>query len=304
MKKHPQTVRKEKYIELIENYKKEGLSRNQILKLLNWTGRQLICFLYAYNISLTRRNNEIINKDQEQVILGSLLGDGCISYSGKFSKSARLALHHSIKQLDYLKYKYSIIENLCSTGIRTKLRIDKRKKWKNSIMCNCKTRSLEIFTEYRKRWYKDKKTVNKEDVYKIEPLGLAIWYMDDGCTHCFKNLTRSMCIFSQGFSREDNIILQNMLKEKFNINTVLRKANYLYIRTNSQQDFINLIKHYIIDSMQYKIAPVKSGEFRETPEVDNPEPSSLNSVKVNEKVQRLTSEELTNNLDTSAGQFI
>lgn len=33
---------------------------------------------------------------------------------------------------------------------------------------------------------------------------------------------------------------------------------------------------------------------------DNPEPSSLNGVKVNEKVQRLTDEEPTNNSDTSA----
>ena len=45
----------------------------------------------------------------------------------------------------------------------------------------------------------------------------------------------------------------------------------------------------------------KSGEFRETPAVDNPEPSSLNSIKVNEKVQRLIGEELTNKPNTSAG---
>ena len=72
---------------------------------------------------------------------------------------------------------------------------------------------------------------------------------------------------------------------------------------DSQQNFINLIKPYIINSMQYKIASnKKSGEFRETPEVDNLEPSSLNSIKIDEKVQRLTGEELTNKPDTSAGQ--
>lgn len=44
------------------------------------------------------------------------------------------------------------------------------------------------------------------------------------------------------------------------------------------------------------------GEFRETPKQDNFEPSLSNSIKVDRKVQRLTSEELTNKLDTSAEQ--
>ena len=44
------------------------------------------------------------------------------------------------------------------------------------------------------------------------------------------------------------------------------------------------------------------GEFRETPEMDNPDPSSMNDNKVIEKEQRLMSEESTNNLDTSAEQ--
>ena len=43
---------------------------------------------------------------------------------------------------------------------------------------------------------------------------------------------------------------------------------------------------------------MNSGELQ----MDNPEPSSLNGIKVDEKVQRLTDEEPTNNSDTSAGQ--
>lgn len=44
----------------------------------------------------------------------------------------------------------------------------------------------------------------------------------------------------------------------------------------------------------------KSGEFSESPTLDNTEPNSLNDIKVGEKVQRLTGEESTNNPDTSA----
>lgn len=46
----------------------------------------------------------------------------------------------------------------------------------------------------------------------------------------------------------------------------------------------------------------KPRELLETPEEDNQQPSSVNSIIVAEKVQRLGSEELTNNLPTSARQ--
>ena len=42
----------------------------------------------------------------------------------------------------------------------------------------------------------------------------------------------------------------------------------------------------------WKFGHVKSDELLETPEVDNQQPSSLNSIRVKEKVQRLTAEEL------------
>lgn len=47
----------------------------------------------------------------------------------------------------------------------------------------------------------------------------------------------------------------------------------------------------------------KFGEFRENPEMDNPDPSSMNDNKVIEKEQRLIGEESTNNPNTSAEQL-
>lgn len=51
-----------------------------------------------------------------------------------------------------------------------------------------------------------------------------------------------------------------------------------------------------------KINPgvLKLGELQESLEKDNLQPSSLNDIKVKEKVQRLIGEESTNNPDTSA----
>ncbi len=64
---------------------------------------------------------------------------------------------------------------------------------------------------------------------------------------------------------------------------------------------IKSCKGYIWDFVEQSTLknPVNSGKILIK---DNPEPSSLNSIEVDEKVQRLTVEELTNKTDTSAGQ--
>jgi len=40
-----------------------------------------------------------------QFLMGSLLGDGCISKLGKGAKNNRLIIAHSLKQECYAKYK-------------------------------------------------------------------------------------------------------------------------------------------------------------------------------------------------------
>jgi len=46
--KHPQVIRKEKYIELIENFKNKNFSRNQIQHFLKWNSKQLTNFIYNH----------------------------------------------------------------------------------------------------------------------------------------------------------------------------------------------------------------------------------------------------------------
>ncbi|MFA5396502.1 MAG: hypothetical protein WC346_10890 [Methanogenium sp.] len=237
-------------IELIKDLADKGLSRNQISKSLQMSNRQLSTFLYRHSVlGITRYNNIFPNEEQIQVIIGSLLGDGCISFSGKYSKNARLQISHCIKQKEYILFKYNKLKTLCNNGIYTRYRKDKRFKKEIYEHCELKTKSLEIFSDYRNKWYiNNKKTVNISDIEKIEALGLAIWFMDDGTRE------RSGVSFATiGFNKPDVILLSKILKHKFNLDTKIRKDNTLYIRKRSLNDFINLIKPYIIDSMKYKI---------------------------------------------------
>lgn len=268
MKKQPQTIRKEYFIDRILDLSKQGLGRNQILEELNWSNRQLTIFINTYKLkNIPRYNNMDITNEQEQIIIGSLLGDGHIGYSGKLSKNCRLTISHSIKQLEYLKFKYNILKSLCNKEISIKNRIDNRFNNISHKMCTIKTKSLINLTTYQNNWYiNNKKHIFISDFEKIEALGLAIWFMDDGY-----HSNKSLIIATNSFIKDDLVKVQKVLFDKFNIETIIRKDNQLYIRRKSNKIFINLIKSYIIPSMQYKIAPIKLGEFRETPEVDNPD---------------------------------
>lgn len=270
--KTEQVIQKEKSVKLIKDLINTGHSRNQILDTLNWSSRKLTMFAYRHKLKIPRYTNIFPTDEQTQVIIGSLLGDGCVSYSGKNSKNCRLQISHSITQLDYLKYKYNILESLCNKGITIRNRTDKRFKNPEYQQCELKTKSLKVFTHYRKRWYSNniKSLKGMTNVLDLNALGLAIWFMDDG------NKAGNSCMLNtQGFQRDEVIYLQWILQKNFSVLTNLRKDNSIYIKQKSYKTFINQIKPYIIDSMLYKISPQlkKSGELSETPEVDNTEPS-------------------------------
>jgi hypothetical protein len=78
------------------------------------------------------RLKSLIPSDQFQLIIGSLMGDArleCRSKSIRAKHTARLRIHQSDKQKDYVFWKYQILKNLVIRGPRfTKVWHDKKKK--------------------------------------------------------------------------------------------------------------------------------------------------------------------------------
>lgn len=205
----------------------------------------------------------IITDNAEQIILGSILGDGSITKhrhpeNTKLLLNSCLSITQGKNQEEYIKYKKNLLE---AEGIKCHLSFISSEKIKpHYIKGNLvkelgtfilKTQRNVAFNKYRDMFYKNAKFINRY-IYKLDSLGLAIWFMDDGfrtknifkfCTNCF--------------SLRDLHILQDMLKRNFNINTTLQKTSnkgyYIYIRTESLPTFISLISPYICDTMKYKI---------------------------------------------------
>lgn len=130
---------------------------------------------------------------------------------------------------------------------------DKRFKSPEYTECRIKTRLHPIFTEIRNKYYDEvgHKRVKYEFVKDIDALGLAIWYMDDGY------VTKNSCIFSScSFTIEEQQILSDILLEKFGLHFNLGKhGNSMYLHASDFPKFVEIVKPYIIDEMQYKLIP-------------------------------------------------
>ena len=146
---------------------------------------------------------EGLNTTQEQVIMGSFLGDGCIQteYRSKKSTGAhRMLFSNCEKQLDYLKLK---LESL--NGQNGK--IEKYTSGYGATCYRCHLKPMLDLTQYVNNLYEElknpknnrlkrRKTVTKEFLNKLNWLGLAIWYMDDGHLKLSKeymNTTNKYC---------------------------------------------------------------------------------------------------------------
>lgn len=110
----------------------------------------------------------VLSQAQEQILLGSLLGDGSIDVHG------RLCVTHGMKQRDYLEWKARVFVAL-NPSISSKVG-----GWGTKGQ-ELRTRVHPKFRELRRRWYPEgRKRVPPAALDGLEPLGLAVWLMDDG----------------------------------------------------------------------------------------------------------------------------
>ena len=243
------------YIDLniLENLVKEGKTDKEIAEILNFSQgyikhKRLELKLYRGEQCKPLHYN--FNKDQEQVIIGSLLGDGCVHNVKGINSGTYLSLHHCSKQKEYIEWKASFFKDISS--LYEIEQFDGRFKNPNYINYVMQTKSILELVPYRNNWYTPEKHIYKEDADKLGPLGLAVWYMDDGakckpyggailCTNCF--------------TIEELKVMQVVLKNNFDLNVTLniKSANMIYIPSSEFPKFKKIIEPYIIPSMKYKI---------------------------------------------------
>lgn len=211
-------------------------------------------FLKRSNIPIfkgTTPYNLEIKNDLKQLLIGSLLGDGCFCSLGGRTKNMCLSIAHSEKQKEYLQYKWEILNKYKLVSPIVKYHINNKRYTHELVGYRFRSKLHPIFTNIRLKYYDSNghKRVFKEFVKDIDALGLSIWYMDDGY------VTKNSCILSTcSFTLEEQSLLADILLNKFGLHfNVGKNDNSMYLQAKDFPKFVDLIKGYVIPSMQYKL---------------------------------------------------
>lgn len=184
-----------------------------------------------------------LTKLERQIIVGSLLGDGYMRIiSGR--SNAFLEVNHSIKAKAYVDYKFESLKRLCESSPKERLTNEGR------IAYRFFTKQHKALTDLYYQFYQRGRKVIPTGLI-IDPMTLAVWYMDDGS----KSRDRDVYLNTQQFSVNDQKRLLHYLR-LLGIQARLNKDKH-YFRIRIMKESIGLfmktIAPHIIDSMKYKI---------------------------------------------------
>lgn len=180
---------------------------------------------------------------QRSIIIGTLLGDGSLIET--FSKkNLRLQIDHCDAQKAYVQWKYEQLKSLILTPPTYQV---KNRSWR------FRTISHPELTEIGRLFYRNRQKVVPQGLEQLlTPLGLAIWFMDDGAAH-----PTGALINTQSFKKDECEYLQKILKQSFSItHTNLHKDHNgwrLYIGARSRQRFIQIVQPFLLPCMMYKL---------------------------------------------------
>lgn len=180
----------------------------------------------------------------KQVLIGSLLGDGSLSKTT--TKNPKFSEEHNLKQKNYLLWKKKILEK------EFDVKISFRKKRK--FIC-LYSKTYHILVKYYNLFYPDKKGtkfIPIKVLRELKPLGLAVWYLDDGNYNYWSS---SCCICIKKKINEKK--LKEIFRKKFDINiSRIDKKRGIYFNVEETKKFIKLIEKEVKQmpkDMFYKI---------------------------------------------------
>lgn len=180
---------------------------------------------------------EWLDHDHWQLVYGSVLGDGSVRRIENSRSTACLRFGHGIKQKGYLIYKRGMLGD----------RAGKISYRENSVTSDSRSLAeLERMSHYRESYL-----IPEEIVEKLDPLGLAIWYMDGGTyggSHARHGSGKSTIYATKWNNREA------MLRafDRFGLECRITDKGYVFDADNTLK-LHRLIARYCPPCMWYKL---------------------------------------------------
>lgn len=197
----------------------------------------------------TPREVGFLSKTQEDVLIGTILGDGGLRFKGS---ECRLHVKHAAWQLPLVQYKYQIFGDFVSMKIRE---FSQNVFGKSYRFAEFVSKTHPEFTRFYNLFYKNGKKIVPANINKLltYPLSLAVWFMDDGSAEYAGASLQTHC-----FSETEVKSLQLCLERNFQLETTKRmnKGKWVvYIPKNSLERWRELVQSRILDLFDYKLRP-------------------------------------------------
>lgn len=192
------------------------------------------------------RRSVTLSERQKQILIGSLLGDGCLILNS-WGKHYRFQVEQNEAHKNYVYWLYEEFKDFI---LSKPMYHPSVRSWK------FRTVSHPDFTGIASHFYHGRVKIIPHNIGMMlnNPLTLAIWAMDDGC------LTQrgdGFIFNTQSFTKSENEKLQECLAKNFALHfTSLHKDKTkarLYIRKESIQQLRMLLENYILPEFTYKL---------------------------------------------------
>ena len=179
---------------------------------------------------------------QKSILIGSIFGDGYLRII-KGRKNAFLEINHSFKQKEYVDWKYKMLSGVAAG--KPKIRNNSGSR----IAYRFYTKQNSELTKLFHLFYKNGKKVVPN--ININPIILAVWFMDDGS----KCRNSDVYLNTQQFDFKNQLKIISLLKTlglKANLNKDKEYKRVRFLKS-SLPKLKDLISKYVIPSMEYKI---------------------------------------------------
>jgi len=151
-----------------------------------------------------------------------------------------------------VQFKHKVFSNLVSMSVREFIQAVKSK---NYSFAEFVSRTDPDFTIFYNIFYRDGKKIVPENIAKlvVDPLSLAVWFMDDGSAEYAGASFQTHC-----FTKKEVQLLQHCFEQNFQIVTTMRKNKgkwILYIPKRSLVRFRELVTPFMLNRFMYKLVP-------------------------------------------------
>lgn len=247
LKVHPNRKFDHEKIALLVN---EGLSDLEISSIIGCTAGNITRIRKKYNLrpdtDYRKGKEPELTEEQKVCLFGTLLGDG---YLRPHRKNYTGRIDHCLKQKEYWEWKCKIFDNLICLAKCSERKCSSCKSG-TSHSCYLTFKSNINLKPFFDMFYVPKKEIPIQYLEQYyTPLAMAIHFMDDGT----KTGESGYKIMTMGFPIENIKKYQKFILDKYNLVTGLDKKNNVTFNKENSIKLTEIIKDYIVPSMQYKV---------------------------------------------------